>query len=82
MQGRPQYSPEYVELRTAIEHATARIEGLQALIQGIQRDLARTEALVVKNRSDIAAIKVTASLLGAIAGALFSLFGRSWLAYF
>lgn len=82
MNGRPQYSPEYVELRTAIEHATARIEGIQALIQGIQRDLARTEALVMKNRSDIGAIKITASLLGAIAGACFGLFGRSWLALF
>ena len=78
MNGRPQYSPEYVELRTAIEHATARIEALQMLIQGIQMDLARTEAMGAKNRSDIAAIKITASLLGAIAGACFGLFGRSW----
>ena len=82
MNGRPQYSPEYVELRTAIEHVTARIEGIQELIHSIQRDLARTEAFVMKNRSDIGAIKITASLLGGIAGACFGLFCRSWLYIF
>ena len=81
MNGRPQYSPEYVEIRTAIEHMTARVECIQEMIQSIQRDLARTEAMVIKNRSDIAAIKITASLLGAAAGACFGLFGRSWLPF-
>ena len=82
MNGRAQYSPEYVELRTAIERATARIEGVQSMIQSIQHDLARTEAMVMKNRSDLGAIKITASLLGAVAGACFGLFGRSWCSFF
>ncbi|HPA45535.1 MAG TPA: hypothetical protein PLZ55_03730 [bacterium] len=78
MNRRPTYSPEYVELRTAIEHVTARVEGIQMLLRDIQRDFARTESMVLKNRSDIAAIKITASLLGAAAGAFIGLFGKSW----
>jgi len=75
------YSSEYVEMKTMLEHIRTRLEMMDVTLRDIQSNTLDNHKQVEQNRADIAGVKASATILGALAGTLVAVLTRIMFAW-
>lgn len=70
------YSTEYVEIKVSLEHIRTKLDMMENMIRNLHTNEQECYKQVEQNRADIAGIKATATVWGAVAGTLVATLSR------